>query len=80
MEAEERVDPGPRVGGGLGVRTGVQHLLVRSRKIRIFGGIDIQTDAGWAELKAAIRGMAETMFGAAPEAAAKPRPPRAKGR
>ena len=34
---------------------GVQHLLVRSRKIRIFGGVDLRTDAGWNELKAAIR-------------------------
>ena len=37
---------------------GVQYLLVRSRSIRIFGGIDIQTDAGWAELKQAVRKMA----------------------
>ena len=26
---------------------GVQYLLVRSRKIRIFGGIDLRSDAGW---------------------------------
>ncbi|MBC7484048.1 MAG: TetR/AcrR family transcriptional regulator [Rhizobacter sp.] len=37
---------------------GVQYLLVRSRKIRIFGGIDIRSDAGWAELKQAARMMA----------------------
>ena len=34
---------------------GVQYLLVRARKIRIFGGVDITSDAGWDELKAAIR-------------------------
>ena len=34
---------------------GVQYLLVRSRTIRIFGGIDITNDAGWIELKAAVR-------------------------
>ena len=37
---------------------GVQYLLVRSRKIRVFGGIDIRSDAGWAVLKNAARKMA----------------------
>jgi AcrR family transcriptional regulator len=45
---------------------GVQYLLVRSRKIRIFGGIDLQTDAGWAELKTGVRELALRLF--APEA------------
>jgi AcrR family transcriptional regulator len=34
---------------------GVQYLLVRSRKIRIFGGLELKSDAGWDELKASIR-------------------------
>jgi hypothetical protein len=29
---------------------GVQYLLLRSRRIRIFGGVDIQSDAGWQRL------------------------------
>ena len=37
---------------------GVQYLLVRSRKIRLFGGIDLRSDAGWAVLKKAARKMA----------------------
>ena len=37
---------------------GVQHLLLRSRSIRIFGGVDIRSKAGWAKLKAAVRKMA----------------------
>ena len=37
---------------------GVQYLLVRSRSIRVFGGIDIRSDAGWAELKKSVREMA----------------------
>jgi AcrR family transcriptional regulator len=37
---------------------GVQYLLLRSRHIRVFGGIDIQSDAGWAVLKAALRKLA----------------------
>jgi AcrR family transcriptional regulator len=41
---------------------GVQYLLVRSRKIRIFGGIDLQSDAGWMQLKASVRRMAEALF------------------
>lgn len=45
---------------------GVQYLLVRSRKIRIFGGIDLRTDAGWARLKTAVRAMAQRMLGGTP--------------
>lgn len=41
---------------------GVQYLLLRSRKTRIFGGIDLQSDAGWAQLKLAIRKMALALF------------------
>jgi AcrR family transcriptional regulator len=37
---------------------GVQYLLVRARRIRIFGGIDITSDAGWAQLKASMRASA----------------------
>lgn len=42
--------------------SGVQYLLLRARRIRIFGGIDIQSDAGWAGLKAAVRKMALDLF------------------
>lgn len=42
--------------------SGVQYLLVRARRIRIFGGIDIQSDAGWVSLKAAVRKMALDLF------------------
>jgi AcrR family transcriptional regulator len=41
---------------------GVQYLLVRARTIRIFGGIDLHTDAGWAMLKASIRATALQLF------------------
>ncbi len=41
---------------------GTQYLLLRSLKTRVFGAIDITTDAGWAELKAAIRAMATATF------------------
>jgi AcrR family transcriptional regulator len=37
---------------------GVQYLLIRSRRIRVFGGIDIRSDAGWETLKQAARKMA----------------------
>ncbi len=33
---------------------GVQYLLIRSRKIRHFGALDLQSDAGWDVLKASI--------------------------
>ena len=42
--------------------SGVQYLLVRSRRIRIFGGIDIRSDAGWRELKLAVRVLAKSLF------------------
>jgi AcrR family transcriptional regulator len=41
---------------------GVQYLLVRSRSIRIFGGIDIRGDAGWRALKASVRQLAANLF------------------
>jgi AcrR family transcriptional regulator len=37
---------------------GVQHLLVRARRIRVFGGLDLHTDEGWQTLKASIRRLA----------------------
>ena len=41
---------------------GVQYLLVRARKIRIFGGIDLSSDAGWSVLKASLRSMAQQLL------------------
>jgi len=41
---------------------GVQYLLLRSRRIRVFGGVDVQSDAGWAQLKQAIRALARDAF------------------
>jgi len=53
---------------------GVIYLLVRARKIRIFGGIDLRSDEGWDALKAAVAAMAQQLLGAAPAA-----PPRRSG-
>jgi AcrR family transcriptional regulator len=47
---------------------GVQYLLVRSRRMRLFGGIDIRSDDGWATLKAAVRRMAIDLFAQTPPA------------
>jgi AcrR family transcriptional regulator len=61
----------------------VQYLLVRSRKVRVFGGIDVRTDAGWRELKAAIHATALRIFtptaapAAPPPSSPPPSPPRA---
>lgn len=47
---------------------GVQHLLLRSRRIRVFGGVDIQSDAGWQRLLRSVGVLARLMFDApAPE-------------
>ena len=37
---------------------GVQFLALRARHTRVFGGVDIQSDAGWADLKRALRYLA----------------------
>lgn len=41
---------------------GVQYLLVRSRKIRVFGGVDLRSDAGWAALKASVHALARSLL------------------
>jgi AcrR family transcriptional regulator len=44
---------------------GVQYLLVRARKIRVFGGLDLSSDEGWARLAGDVRTMARRCFGEA---------------
>ena len=44
---------------------GVQYLLVRSRNIRLFGGLDIRSDRDWSALKAALRTLATDLLGSA---------------
>lgn len=41
---------------------GVQYLLLRSRRIRLFGGLDLHQDAAWDELKASLRALALRML------------------
>ena len=41
---------------------GVQYLVLRSRRIRVFGSVDLQSDAGWAEMKASITELARALF------------------
>jgi AcrR family transcriptional regulator len=41
---------------------GVQYLLLRSRKIRVFGGVDLRSDEGWEELKRSIDEVAHRFF------------------
>jgi hypothetical protein len=42
---------------------GVQYLLVRARKIRVFGGLDLKSDADWEKLKGSVRAMAKQVVG-----------------
>jgi AcrR family transcriptional regulator len=42
--------------------SGVQYLLLRSRTIRVFGGLDVRSDAGWAELKNGVKLMANSLL------------------
>jgi AcrR family transcriptional regulator len=46
---------------------GVQYLLLRSRRISIFGGVDLRSDAGWAQLKQSIRSLARDAFAPLPD-------------
>jgi AcrR family transcriptional regulator len=45
---------------------GLQYLLLRSRRIRVFGGVDLRSDAGWAQLKQSIRTLGQDVFGPLP--------------
>jgi AcrR family transcriptional regulator len=70
---------GPALGARPELRTltlllvaGVQYLLLRSRRIRIFGGLEIQTDAGWDEIKRGLRAVAQGLFAAPPGETPKP--------
>jgi AcrR family transcriptional regulator len=51
---------------------GVQYLLVRARNTRMFSGIDVGSDAGWAAIKASIAGMARQVLASPHNAAEAP--------
>jgi AcrR family transcriptional regulator len=42
---------------------GVQYLLIRARKIRVFGGLDLKSDGDWEKLKGSVRAMAKQVLG-----------------
>jgi AcrR family transcriptional regulator len=42
---------------------GVHYLLIRARKIRAFGGLDLRSDSDWEQLKSSVRAMAKPMMG-----------------
>ncbi|MDZ7592579.1 MAG: helix-turn-helix domain-containing protein [Rubrivivax sp.] len=45
---------------------GVQYLLLRSRRIRLFGGVDLRGEAGWLQFRQSIRALARDALAAAP--------------
>jgi AcrR family transcriptional regulator len=53
--------PGSR-GGTILLIAGVQYLLLRGRKIRNFGGFNLQSDEGWNALKSEVRAMTSAWF------------------
>lgn len=74
-EREQWGDDAVRVLGGPALKTrpwvqdltlllvaGVQYLLLRSRNVRMFSGVDIQSDAGWQRLLSAVRTLATLLF------------------
>ena len=40
------------------VSSSTQYLLIRARKIRKYGGIDLQSDEGWEQIKQAMTRLA----------------------
>lgn len=42
---------------------GVQYLLIRARKIRVFGGLDLGSDGDWGKLKNSVRAVAKRVLG-----------------
>jgi AcrR family transcriptional regulator len=57
---------------------GVQYLLVRARHIRVFGPLMIQSDAGWNDIKAGLRQLAQALFVAPVDPVVRPEPPAPK--
>jgi AcrR family transcriptional regulator len=51
---------------------GVQYLLVRARTVRVFGGIDLRSDAGWAALKASLNAASRPLLAPLGNQSAKP--------
>lgn len=45
---------------------GVQYLLVRARKIRVFGGVDLHSAEGWSDIKHAVGALALQLFAPPP--------------
>lgn len=48
----------------------VQYLLLRGRKIRVFGPLDLQSDEGWAQIRQSLHELARVML--APPAGEEP--------
>jgi len=53
---------------------GIQYLLLRSRRLAIYGGIDLRSDEDWRRLVASIRDLAVVAFAPAPAEAARSAP------
>ena len=45
-----------------GLVAGVRCLLLRSRRIPSFCGVDLRSDAGWGTLQASLRSLALDLF------------------
>jgi AcrR family transcriptional regulator len=58
MAVARDLPPTVDIGGVSAILAGgVHYLLLRARRIRVFNGIDLRTDEGWARLEAAARSM-----------------------
>jgi AcrR family transcriptional regulator len=61
--ATEKIAEMPRAGAlSILLIAGVQYLLIRSRKVRVFGSVNIQSDAGWIELEESVCEMSRRLF------------------
>jgi AcrR family transcriptional regulator len=59
----EQFDSSPHLKGiTLLLVAGVQYLLIRARKIRVFGGLDLKSNDDWEKLKRSVRAMAKQVL------------------
>jgi AcrR family transcriptional regulator len=60
-------EAGPRTGAdwfsvGVLLSAALQYLAIRSRRIRLYGGLDIGSDDGWRQIASVIDGLAARLF------------------
>ena len=62
----QSTNKGPDIAAmGAIIGAGISYLVCRSRKIRFYNGIDLDSEAGWRRLEGAIETMIQGTFAGA---------------